>query len=123
MERTTEQKRPGVILWFRVYCWLLCLLYLGLIGGGVALALMDPKELHQPPLGLLVAAVLTIALGGGLLVVSLLPLVLSPRPWLWLYNLLVIALGLSSGCFWPICIPLLIYWIKPDTRAYFGVGT
>jgi hypothetical protein len=27
---------------------------------------------------------------------------------------------MTSACFLPACIPLLIYWIKPDVKAYFG---
>lgn len=30
----------------------------------------------------------------------------------WIYNLILICLGLTSGCTWPITIPLMIFWIK-----------
>ncbi|MEM9589101.1 MAG: hypothetical protein AAGA03_17600, partial [Planctomycetota bacterium] len=30
----------------------------------------------------------------------------------WVYNLILIALGLTSCCTWPATIPLIIYWIK-----------
>jgi len=30
----------------------------------------------------------------------------------WIYNLILICLGLTSGCTWPMTIPLMIFWIK-----------
>jgi hypothetical protein len=50
----------------------------------------------------------------------LLPLVLRPQPWLWTYDLVIICLGMTSACFLPACIPLLIFWLKPETKHYFG---
>lgn len=44
-----------------------------------------------------------------------------PRvPWVWVYHLVLIGLAMTSACCLPICVPLLIWWIKPDSRAYFG---
>jgi hypothetical protein len=39
---------------------------------------------------------------------------------LWVYDLVVICVGMTSFCCMPVCIPLLIFWIKPEVRAYFG---
>ena len=30
----------------------------------------------------------------------------------WIYNLILIVLGMTSCCTWPITIPLMIFWIK-----------
>ncbi len=30
----------------------------------------------------------------------------------WIYNLILIVLGVTSCCTWPITIPLMIFWIK-----------
>ena len=35
----------------------------------------------------------------------------------------LIALTLTSCCFWPFSIPLLIFWVKPDVRTYYAHGT
>jgi len=66
-------------------------------------------------------------LGAGLLIISLplfgaclLPLFVQPRPWLWTYDLVIICMGLTSACLLPACIPLLISWMKPETKSYFG---
>ncbi len=55
-----------------------------------------------------------------LLVACFLPFVLKPRPWLWIYHLVIICLGLTSPCFMPFSIPLLVFWIKPETKAFYG---
>ena len=40
--------------------------------------------------------------------------------WLWIYDLIIICLGMTSACFWPAVIPLLIFWLKPETKRHFG---
>lgn len=65
-------------------------------------------------------AALYLVLGISLFVVCGLPLVLPPRPWVWIYDLIIIALGVASPCLLPACIPLIIFWSKPQTRSYFG---
>lgn len=111
---------PKVLLWFKVYCGILCLLYLATAAFSVRFLLGDPDDLEMPELAARI-------MGGGLLVgglvlfgLSLLPLILTPRPWLWTFDLVVICLGMTSACFLPACIPLLIFWLKPETKQYFG---
>ncbi|MGY8642773.1 MAG: hypothetical protein ACKVJU_16965 [Verrucomicrobiales bacterium] len=43
----------------------------------------------------------------------------KPKPWTWVYNLVVICLGLTS-CSMIFCIPLLIFWLKPECKNYYG---
>jgi Na+/pantothenate symporter len=47
-------------------------------------------------------------------------LVLPRKPYNWIVGIVMMALGMTSCCFLPFLIPLLIYWIKPETKAYFG---
>lgn len=114
-------ERPGVISWFKLYTGFLCLLYL-LPTIAVFLSLFSAtsaatdmfKEVGP------VFAVLVSLLALALFVACLLPLILKPRPWLWTYNLIIICLGMTSACMLPASIPLLIFWIKPEARKYFG---
>ena len=47
--------------------------------------------------------------------------VFLPRtPGNWTYAAVLIGLGLTSPCFIPVCLPLMIYWFKPEVQAYFG---
>ena len=46
-------------------------------------------------------------------------LFLPRAKWAWVYGIILIAIGMGSCCFWPICIPLLIKWIDPNFKAWF----
>jgi len=112
--------RPPVIKWFRVYSWALCVLYLAVAAFSLPFFVIEPTELEMPRAVALLLGIAILLLGLGLLVASLLPLVLSPRPWVWTYDLVIICLGMTSACFLIACIPLLISWLKPETKSYFG---
>ena len=59
-------------------------------------------------MGLIFAAVFTVGL-------------LSKRQsWAWIYNVVLICLGMGSCLFLPAAIPLLIHWLKPETKAWYG---
>jgi hypothetical protein len=112
--------RPAVLGWFKAYCVVLCLIYLLCVGASIILFVVDPGELEMGTAEAMVMGV--VLLGTGLLcfVASLLPLFLKPRPWVWVYDLVVICIGMTSACFIPLCVPLLIFWIKPEVKAHFG---
>ena len=38
----------------------------------------------------------------------------------WVYGIVMIALGMTSCCTVPICIPLLIFWLKPELRTFLN---
>ena len=111
---------PQVIWWFKVYCAVLCLIYLALAGGSSIFFLADPADLEMPQsTAYLVGAVLLVA-GLSFFAAYLLPFVIRPRPWLWTYDLVLICGGMTSAFFLPVCIPLLIFWIKPEVKEFFG---
>jgi hypothetical protein len=39
---------------------------------------------------------------------------------LWVYDLVVICLGMTSACILPASVPLLIFWLKPEVKSHFG---
>jgi hypothetical protein len=45
---------------------------------------------------------------------------LQRRPGAWTFDLVLICIGLGSACCLPVTIPLLLAWLKPETKAYFG---
>ncbi len=95
-------------------------MYVVVAAGAVIFFFVKPEELELSALFTNVMAALYLALGLGLFTACGLPLVLRPRPWVWTYDLIIIALGVTSPCFLPACIPLIIFWSKPETRSYFG---
>jgi hypothetical protein len=117
---TLQIVKPPVINWFKAYCCVLCLMYLGVAAYSLVFFLVDPAELDMPRLAALIAGAALLLCGFTFLVLSLLPLFLRPRPWVWIYDLVIICVGMTSACFLPACIPLLIFWLKPETKAYFG---
>lgn len=111
---------PPVLWWFRVYCLVLCVLYLLTALFGIPFLVLSPTDLDMPPMVARLVGLAILVMGLALLAASAAPLFLRPRPWVWMYDLVIICLGLTSACFLPVCIPLLVYWIKPEVKAHFG---
>jgi hypothetical protein len=117
---------PGVVKWFRVYCGALALVYLAVIAGGIAFLVFGafgshPQKSEEVPRVVLVAyafflmllgAVFAAAFGAGVF--------LRPKPWVWVYAIVLITVGFTSPCCLPFSVPLLIFWLKPECKAYFG---
>ena len=106
--------------WYRVYLAVLSFLYLAVAIFGVVLIFAQPGTREYTKEQLLIMGVLYIVLGVVFFVVAVVAMLLPPRPYNWILGLIMIILGVTSCCFWPICIPLLIYWFKPETKAFFG---
>ncbi|MBU6178636.1 MAG: hypothetical protein KGR69_03185 [Verrucomicrobia bacterium] len=112
--------RPAVLGWFKAYCVVLCLLYLLFAGASLIFFLVEPEELEMGTAEAIFMGLVFLVVGLVCFVASLLPLFLKPRPWVWIYDLVVICIGMTSACFLPLCVPLLIFWIKPEVKAWFG---
>ncbi len=68
-----------------------------------------------------------IVIGGGLAGLSVLLMAafaaapfLPRQPWVWIFHLVLICLGMTSACCLPATVPLLIFWIKAETKSWFG---
>jgi hypothetical protein len=61
---------------------------------------------------------------GGMGLVFLVPTLIAlfggRRPWVHVVGTVVIAMGMLSICCIPVLIPLLLVWMKPETRAWYG---
>jgi hypothetical protein len=112
--------KPPVVIWFKIYCGFLCVLYLATAAVSLVFFLADPADLGMSTLEARLLGGVLLLMGLGLFLACLLPLLLSPRPWVWTYDLVLICLGMTSPCFLPACIPLLVFWLKPATKEYFG---
>ncbi len=103
--------RPAVILWYRTYAAIAALAYgAGLAGWGWMT--FAGREGVIPPPG--VVGVVAAVLAAFFAVATLVP----HRPWGWTVGLVAIALGLVS-CAGLLAIPLLVFWVKPETKAAF----
>eukprot|EP00188_Purpureofilum_apyrenoidigerum_P002572 Plantae.Rhodophyta-Purpureofilum_apyrenoidigerum.ctg26398.p1 GENE.Plantae.Rhodophyta-Purpureofilum_apyrenoidigerum.ctg26398~~Plantae.Rhodophyta-Purpureofilum_apyrenoidigerum.ctg26398.p1 ORF type:complete len:127 (+),score=14.04 Plantae.Rhodophyta-Purpureofilum_apyrenoidigerum.ctg26398:168-548(+) len=110
---------PGVITWFKIYAGFLSFIYFLVAAASLIFFLVDPAELEMQQAEAVVMGVVLLGLGGVFCLAFGIPLFLAPRPWVWIYDLVIICLGMTSACFWIICIPLLIFWLKPETKEYF----
>jgi hypothetical protein len=55
----------------------------------------------------------------GLAAAFVAALFLPRKRWAWVCHMVLICLGLT-GCFFPASLPLLLFFIKPETQAYFN---
>lgn len=110
--------RPGVWTWFVVYCLAMTLLALIVIGISLIVLLADPAGVYGPKPPTL-EAVLFLIVGITLAVLFGSAPFLPRKPWSWVYSLILIVLGMP-GCFLPACVALMLFWVKPETRQYFG---
>lgn len=116
-------RRPGVVVWFRAYCVFMILLYLLVAGLGVVFLLV-PEDLLASDPDMTPAQARFV---GTLFMIISLPFAMfylacvfmPPNKAGWIMGIVAIALGLTSACTLPMTIPLLIFWIKDETRVYY----
>jgi hypothetical protein len=120
------QRRPGVVFWFYVYCGVMVALYMLVCVLGIGLLVLDVEAFGPPPdadpmaaLQMQIVGVVYAVMGALFTIPFALAFLLPPRPWVWVYAIILICFGLMSCCFWPSNIPMLLYWIKPETKAWF----
>jgi cell division protein FtsW (lipid II flippase) len=118
--------QPAVVTWYRVYCVATAILYLVLAIFGIVLLVIDPSLLGSKtdldPMEITIQAIVFLVLGLPLFLAYLTAVFLPAKPWNWIVGMVLICIGLTSCCCLPATIPLLIFWIKPETKTYFGRG-
>jgi len=111
---------PGVILWYRIYNGLMALMYIGLTGFLWLVKLMDVQfESPQEETDLAIMAWVFLVVGLPMAIFHLVCCFMTHRRWHWILGFFSIGIGMT-GCCLPVCIPILIFWINPETKAWFG---
>jgi hypothetical protein len=114
---------PQAVMWNRVFC-----VALGLINLLVAWACLQiprwavdvPPDVVPPEVFPIVAY--TFAGAAVLFSAMAFFLVALPRrPWVWAVHLTNIALGMGLLLTIPLLLPLLLAWLRPAVREYFGL--
>jgi hypothetical protein len=82
--------------------------------------MVDPTWLEEDAFLLQLEGCLFIGLGLPLMILFAAAPFLPKKPWVWIYGIVLIALGMTSPCCLPATIPLLIFWIRPETQQFFG---
>lgn len=112
---------PPVVTWYKVYAGLMAAMYLLLVAAGVALPVLvteaDMGADDPPPWAMaLVIGCVSLPFAAAYVAAFFVPV----KPWAWTYHLVLICFGLTSACCLLASVPLLIFWLRPETKAYFG---
>ena len=108
--------------WYRVYMGFMTALYVAVtVFGGLAIYLSqnvanNAREAEE----FLINGIVCFIVGIPLSLAFAIGLFLPRKSWNWIVGFVYIAIGLTSCCLLPATIPLLIFWIKPETKAFFG---
>ncbi len=113
---------PPVLLWQKVYCFAMAALYALIAVLGLAMAVFRDQlaDEQTPPGEVVVIGFVFVALGVGLAAPFAVAPFLPRRRWVWVLHLVIIAVGMTSCLCIPFAVPLLVFWIRPATQAWFG---
>lgn len=114
------RETPPVRKWYVAYCVFMALMYLFTIVIGFFFMFTNPSDLDVNEVNPKVMGVIFITIGVFLFATFAAGPFLPRETWAWIYGLVLICFGLTSVCCLPATIPLLIYWLKPETKEYFG---
>lgn len=120
-EQSLPARTPGVWTWYIVYCVAMTLLYLFVVAIGVGFIVGSQKladEEASPEQVMMMGGIFAV-IGGVLMLMYAIAPFLPKSKAAWIYGFVTIGIGMTSACTLPICIPLLIFWLKPETKAFF----
>jgi hypothetical protein len=114
-------QKPPAVKWYVVYSVLMAIMYLLCAIGGAVLLSVDLSSLHltKDVSEVKIQAIALLVVGFPLMLAFGVAPFLPRKPWNWIVGIALIGIGMTSCCCLPACIPLLIYWLKPETKAYF----
>ena len=103
--------KPSVVVWYKVFC--------AAHGSPVrTAAILGVFVLNSftPNDEAFIDGILLVILGPPFAVAYGLGFFWEEKPWHWIYGIVLIGISLTSCCCFPVSIPLLIYWLKPETN-------
>ena len=118
--RTGYETARRTFFWYRVYCASLAVLYLAVTVFGIVLTTVPMETRRYDRDELVLMGFIYAILGAIFFVVFAVAFFLPPKPYNWIVGIVMLAIGMTSCCFLPAVVPLFIYWIKPETQAFFG---
>lgn len=118
-----EQQTPAVWKWYVAYCIIMALGFFLLAVTGLFTFFVDPAELEMSSGEATLMSVTLVFVGLLLLFPYAVAPFLPRQNWAWVLGIVLISIGMTSTCCLPVAIPLLIFWIKPENKAFFGGDT
>jgi hypothetical protein len=117
-----RSQEPAVWKWYVAYCVVMAIMWFMLVIVGFTFLLPGPPDPEMSPREAEVMGFILIGLGVALATPYVAAPFLPRRRWAWVLGIVLIALSMSGTCCLPAAIPLLIFWLKPENKAFFGVG-
>ena len=118
--QSSERPVPAVLAWYTAYCLTFACLFLFLVVIAF-IALLTEPEGNDPP-----EDKITIAMFAGVGLLFALPYAAGPflprKKWAWVLGIVLICIGMSNALCLPVAIPLLIWWLKAETKAYYNAN-
>ena len=116
---------PAVMKWQMVYFVAMLLLYVAVAVAGVLLMFFADEVAQDPDFEMeqteaMILGGIYAALGVGLSLLFVVGLFWRRGMGGWVFQLILIALGMTSCCTWPLTIPLLIFWIRDKDAIVSG---
>lgn len=102
---------------FVFYILTLALAYLLVVAMGVVFLAFP--ELSQNDFERWMMGAICFGTGLPLLIATCAVLFLPRKKWSYYVHIAMIGLGMTSCLWWPLAIPLLITWTKPETKAWY----
>lgn len=111
---------PSAHKWYVAYCVFMALLYLATAAMGIVFLFVEPADPEMSADEVRVMGVAIFLMG----LVFFAPYAAAPflprKSWVWVFGLVLICIGLTSLCCLPVCIPLLISWLKPEMKEFYN---
>ena len=117
-----QPQKPPVWGWYVAFCVAMAIMWLMLVILGLSFILSGPPNREMSQRDAQFIGLIFIGLGVGLMVPYAAAPLLPRRRWVWVLGIALIILSMSGTCCLPAAIPLLIWWVKPETKEYFGGG-
>jgi hypothetical protein len=112
---------PKVLFWYRIFTFLFGISFLFWVAlGAMAIAgsytLPTPKEQSDAFVG----GMFFVLFGLGVFFPYLIGTFLPNKAFSWTYGIILILMSMTTCVALPFALPLFIFWIKPETKAFFG---
>lgn len=114
-----QTQRPAVWVWYVAFCVAMAIMWLTLVFLGLSFLLTGPPNREMSSGDARVMGLIFIGLGAALMVPYVAAPFLPRRRWAWVLGVVLIVLSMTGTCCLPAAIPLLIFWVKPETKAFF----
>lgn len=116
-----ESQAPPVWKWYLLFCVAMALSFLPLVLLGFDFLSNGQRYREMSPQEAQVMGFIFIGMGVVLFAIYGAAPFLPRRKWAWIVGLVLIVFSMSGACCLPAAIPLLIFWIKPENKVFYGM--